>query len=122
MFHTLQKAFRPSPNDSLSASFSRLGWLGFWMQAAVGAIPLALTIYVFVFGRNPAPGTRAGFPLIEYLSIASLLVLAFTTIWSYRYTRLAVRLADPAQRPEESAVQGTVWMGIKASTIGIFSR
>lgn len=89
------------------------------MQAAVGVIPLALTIYALVFGRNPAPGTRAGFPLIEYLSIASLFVLAFTTIWSYRYTRLAVRLADPGRRPEESAVQGTVWTGIKASTIGI---
>jgi Protein of unknown function (DUF3611) len=59
-------------------SFSRLGWLGFWMQLAVGAIPLALTIYALAFGRNPAPGTRAGFPLIEYLSIAGLLVLAFT--------------------------------------------
>lgn len=100
MFRTFQKAFRPSPNDSLSAAFSRLGWLGFWMQVAVGLIPLALTIYALVFGRNPAPGTRAGFPLIEYLSIAGLLVLAFTTMWSYRYTRLAVRLADPARRPD----------------------
>lgn len=119
MFRTFQKAFRPSPNDSLSAAFSRLGWLGFWMQVAVGLIPLALTIYALVFGRNPAPGTRAGFPLIEYLSIAGLLVLAFTTMWSYRYTRLAVRLADPGRRPEESEVQGTVWTGIKASTVGI---
>ena len=59
-----------------------------------------------------------GFPLIEYLSIAGLLVLAFTTMWSYRYTRLAVRLADPGRRPAESAVQ-RVWTGIKASTIGI---
>jgi len=53
------------------------------------------------------------------LSIASLLVLVFTTIWSYRYTRLAVRLADPGRRPAESDVQQTVWTGIKASTIGI---
>jgi hypothetical protein len=119
VFGIFQKVFRPSENDSLSRLFSRLGWLGFWMQVAVGAIPLALTIYAFVFGRNPAPGTRAGFPLIEYLSIAGLLVLAFTTIWSYRYTRLAARLADPGQRPAESAVQRTVWTGVKASTIGI---
>lgn len=48
MFRTFQKAFRPSPNDSLSAAFSRLGWLGFWMQVAVGLIPLALTIYALV--------------------------------------------------------------------------
>jgi len=65
MLQMFQKAFRPSRNDSLSHSFSRLGWLGFWMQVAVGAIPLALTIYALVFGRNSTPGTRAGFPLIE---------------------------------------------------------
>lgn len=119
MFRTLQKAFRPSPNDSLAASFLRLGWLGFWMQAAVGIVPLALTIYALVFGRNPAPGTRAGFPLIQYLSLAGLLVLVFTTLWFYRYTRLAVRIADPQRRPDEAAIQGTVWTGIKASTVGI---
>ena len=119
MFRILQKAFRPSPNDSLSSSFSRLGWLGFWMQAAVGTIPLGLTIYALVFGRNPAPGTRAGFPLIQYLSLAGLLVLVFTTLWSYRYTRLAARIANPGRRPDETTVQGTVWTGIKASTVGI---
>ena len=77
------------------------------MQIAVGAIPLALIIYALAFGRNPAPGTRAGFPLIEYLSIAGLLVLAFTALWSFRYTRLAIRLADPTRRPTRTAAQRT---------------
>jgi hypothetical protein len=75
------------------------------MQAAVGIIPLALTIYALVFGRNPAAGTRAGFPLIQYLSLAGLLVLVFTTLWFYRYTRLAARIADPQRRPDESALR-----------------
>jgi Protein of unknown function (DUF3611) len=60
VFGIFQKIFRPSENDSLSRSFSRLRWLGFWMQVAVGAIPLALTIYAFVFGRNPRPGHPRG--------------------------------------------------------------
>ncbi|HEY6754573.1 MAG TPA: DUF3611 family protein [Pseudolabrys sp.] len=119
MLRVLQKTFRPSRDDSLAQAFSRLGWLGFWMQVAIGAIPLALIVYALAFGRNPAPGTRAGFPLIEYLSIASLLVLAFTAFWFFRYTRLAVRIADPGRRPSEDAVQQTVWTGVKASTIGI---
>ena len=89
------------------------------MQIAVGSIPLALTIYEFAVGHSATPGTRAGFPLIEYLSIAGLLVLAFTTLWSFRYTRLALRLADPTQRPTRIAVQRTVWIGVKASTLGI---
>lgn len=119
MFRVFRKAFWPSRNDRLTQSFSSLGWLGFWMQIAVGSVPLALIIYALAFGRNPAPGTRAGFPLIEYLSIAGLLVLAFTTLWSFRYTRLAPRLADPARRPTRTAVQRTVWIGVKASTFGI---
>ena len=119
MFQVFRKALWPSRNDRLARSFSSLGWLGFWIQIAVGAIPLALIIYALAFGRNPAPGTRAGFPLIEYLSIAGLLVLAFTTLWSFRYTRLAARLADPARRPARKAVQRTVWTGVKASTLGI---
>lgn len=119
MFRVFQKAFRPSRNDSLAQSFSNLGWLGFWMQIAVGSVPLALIIYAFAFGRNPAPGTRAGFPLIEYLSIAGLLVLAFTALWSFRYTRLAARMSDPKRRPVRAAVQKTVWIGVKVSTFGI---
>jgi len=119
VFRVFRKAFWPSRNDRLTQSFSSLGWLGFWMQIAVGSVPLALIIYALAFGRNPAPGTRAGFPLIEYLSIAGLLVLAFTTLWSFRYTRLAPRLADPARRPTRTAVQRTVWIGVKASTFGI---
>ena len=119
MLQIVRKALRPSRNDSLAQAFLSLGWLGFWMQVAVGTVPLALTVYALAFGRSAAPGTRAGFPLIEYLSIAGLLVLAFTTFWSFRYTRLAVRLADPKHRPARTAVQRTVWTGVKASTIGV---
>ena len=119
MLRVLQKALRPSRNDSLAPAFSRLGWLGFWMQIAIGAIPVAFTIYAFAFGAARPAGTRSGFPLIQYLTIASLLVLAFTTVWFYRYTRLAARIADPDRRPTESSVQRTVWTGITASTLGI---
>ena len=119
MFRIFKKALWPSRNDRLAQSFSSLGWLGFWIQIAIGSVPLVLTIYALTLGRNPAPGTRAGFPLIEYLSIAGLAVLAFTTIWFFRYTRLAVRLADPTRRPARTSVQRTVWTGVKASTVGI---
>lgn len=119
MFRIVRKALRPSPTDSLSQAFLSLGWLGFWMQVAIGTVPLALTIYALAFGRSAAPGTRAGFPLIEYLSMAGLLVLAFTTIWFFHYTRLGIRLADPKHRPARADVQRTLWTGVKASTIAI---
>ena len=119
MLRVFREAFWPSRDGSLARPFSSLGWLGFWMQIAVGSIPLALMIYALAVGGNPGPGTRAGFPLIEYLSIAGLLVLAFTTLWSFRYTRLASQLADPTRRPTRVSVQRTVWIGVKASTLGI---
>ena len=119
MLQVFRKALRPSVNDSLARAFLRLGWLGFWMQIAIGAIPVVLILYAFVFGSARPTGTRSGFPLIQYLTIASLLVLAFTTVWFYRYTRLAARLADPARRPTAFSVQRTVWTGVMASTIGI---
>ena len=119
MFRAFQKSLRPSRNDSLARAFSRLGRIGFWMQIAIGAVPVTLTTYALIFGSARAAGTRSAFPLIQYLTIASLLVLAFTTVWFYRYIRLAVRLANPDQRPTDSFVQRTVWTGVMASTLGI---
>jgi hypothetical protein len=69
---------QPSTNGSLSRAFSRLGWIGFWLQLAMGTIPIALLIYAALFGDSNPVGTRAGFGLIEYLTIGSLLVLGFT--------------------------------------------
>jgi lysylphosphatidylglycerol synthetase-like protein (DUF2156 family) len=73
--------------------------------------------YAFVF--TTAPTTRGAPSLIGHLTIASLLVLAFTTLWSYRYTRLAERIADPLRRLSQSTVQRAVWTGVAASALGI---
>ena len=65
------------------------------------------------------PVTRGGIPLIEYLTFAGLLVLALTTVWSYRYTRLGRQLADPEQRPSLFVVRRAAWIGVAASALGI---
>jgi Protein of unknown function (DUF3611) len=119
MLRMFRTALRPSATDSLARAFSRLGWLGFWMQVVIGAIPVGLILYALIFGSARPAGTRSGFPLIQYLTIASLLVLAFTTVWFYRYTRLAARLADPQRRPTEYSLQRTVWIGVMASAVGM---
>src|SRR5262249_61715369 len=105
MLKALQKTLRPSANDSLARAFSRLGWLGFWMQVAVGAVPVVLILYSFIFGSARPAGTRSCFPLIQYLTIASLKVIAFTTVWSYRYTRLPTRIGDPPRPPSPASHQ-----------------
>lgn len=108
----------PSIYGGLSRSFWRLGWIGVWVQIAIGSIPIALLIYAALFGSDRV-GTRSGFALVGYLTIASLLVLAFTTLWFYRYTRLAKRIADRDRRPAIRSLQRAATIGAAASTIGI---
>jgi hypothetical protein len=108
-----------SINESLSASFSRLGWIGFWLQVAIGSLPVALLVYSLLFGANDGIGTRGGFAPIWYLTIGSLLVLAFNTIWFWRYTRLAHRIVEPDLCPPMRSLQRAAWIGVAASTIGI---
>ena len=109
--------------DSLAGTFRRLGRLGFWTQVLLGAFPVILMLYVFVFtGSLTVPGTRAGLRLIEHLTVLNLLLLVFTTIWFFRYRRLATRIAEPATRPPRASLLRTVWTGLVASSLGaIFS-
>jgi hypothetical protein len=106
-------------NDSLARAFRRFGWIGFWAQVTIGAIPVALIVYAFIFDRNPTTGTRGALALIQYLTIVSLLMLAFTTFWSYGYTRLAKKIAEPELRLPQSVARRAAWTGVVASTVSI---
>ena len=53
------------------------------------------------------------------MTLASLVVLVFTTIWFFRYIRLGTRIADPDRRPPNAAVQRVAWIGTAASMLGI---
>jgi hypothetical protein len=110
--------WQPVKPEKLSRQFSRLGWLGFWLQVAMLAIPLLLLIYV-LFLRSPQSAHRIGIDLSNYLSYGSLLVMVFTTFWFFRYTRLGRRIADPERRPTRMAVERTLWVGLWASGLGI---
>jgi hypothetical protein len=118
MFNKIAESLRSSNAFSLSKSFRRLGWSGFWLQIVAGAFPLLLMFYTFVFSQAEG-GTRAGLPLVEYLTIGSFLILVFTTYWFYRYTGLARRIEAPGGRPSQSALIATVWTGVVASVMGI---
>src|SRR5262245_35864088 len=119
MFATLRDAMQSSRASSLAGSFSRLGWLGFWAQIVIGFVPILLTAWTFIVGGSGGAGTRGGFVLIEALALLSLVVLAFTTFWFFRYTRLAKQIADPQNRPPASVIQRAAWIGVAASAVGI---
>ena len=107
-----------SIRSSLSRAFSRLGWIGFWLQIAIGSIPLGLLIYSVIFGGGRV-STRSGVALIDYLTTASLLLLVFTTIWFYRYTRLAKQIERADGGPPLASLRRAAWIGVGASAVGI---
>jgi hypothetical protein len=123
MFNNVVDSLHSSKIQGLARTFMRLGRLGFWLQVVLGSFPVVLMFYIFLFtGSLSVSGTRAGLPLVEYLTILNLLVILFTTIWFYRYPGLGRRLLDPETRPTESKVLRTVWIGLVASSLGaIFS-
>jgi hypothetical protein len=118
MFRKLRDAMRPSKGRSLARSFSRLGWIGFWLQVVLGSFSVIIMVYYFVFSSTSSV-PRAGLAFVEYLTIADLLILVFTIGWSYRYTRLARRIQDADKRPSEPYVLGVIWTGVVASAFGM---
>ncbi len=113
-----ETAQKPSNPASLAKHFSRLGWIGFWMQLVLLIIPIVLLLYV-LFISSPESVQRKGIDMSNYLSHGSLLVMLFTTFWFFRYTRLARQLADPEVCPSESKVLRTLWIGTGASWLGL---
>ncbi len=61
------------------------------------AIPIALLIYVLFFS-GPESAQRRGIELTNYMSFGGLVVMLFTILWFYRYTRVARRIVDPEPR------------------------
>ncbi len=111
--------WQPKNPARLAGQFSWLGWIGFWTQLVLIAIPIALLIYVLVVS-SPESVQRKGINLGNYLSYGSLVVMAFTTFWLFRYTRVAKRIEDPELRPTQASVQRTLWVGLWAGFLGVF--
>jgi hypothetical protein len=114
-----KEQWQPANPESLGKHFSRLGWIGFWIQVVLLIIPIFLLLYV-MFISSPETAQRKGINLGNYLSYGSLLVMLFTTFWFFRYTRLGRKIADPKLCPGQSSVIKTVWIGLGASCLGIF--
>jgi hypothetical protein len=110
---------KSAPDNRLAKAFWRTGWVGFWMQLAVLLVCIGLAVYAMVADRNAGIGTRGQLGLLKYLTVISLLILAFTTFWSFRYILLAGRIADPARGPSPSDVRRTVGIGVAGSTLGL---
>jgi hypothetical protein len=114
----MSEQWQPANPAKLAKQFSYLGWTGFWIQFVLIAVPILLLIYVLFFASADS-AQRRGIDLSNYLSYGGLIVMVFTALWSYRYTRLARRIADPDRRPPLLSVERTLWIGLWASFLGI---
>ena len=108
----------PGNPQQLGTTFSRLGWIGFFIQPVLLSVPLLLALYM-LFGFAADSSARRGIDLSDYLSWGSLIVTIFTAIWFFRYPRLGRRIADGDPKLSGAAVLKTVWIGIWAGAIGI---
>lgn len=108
----------PKAVSTLSRAFRRLGWIGFWFQVVFGAILVALMSYLFLFARSTLR-PRAGLAVVEFLTLAAIAILVFTTFWFYRHAWLGKRISDSARVPTYHALIRAAWTGITASTVGI---
>jgi hypothetical protein len=102
--------------DKIARAFTRVGWAGLVIQAVLMILPLFMICYV-LFGK--ATGTGNTFDFTEYLAFLGLAILAFTAFWSFYYTRLAKRIADPDRRPARDSILRVLWIGLWASCFGI---
>ncbi|MGB4335788.1 MAG: DUF3611 family protein [Chromatiaceae bacterium] len=104
--------------ESLAITFERTGRTGFWAQLVLGTFPVVVMAFVLFYAGNLS-GTRAGVPIVEWLTLGNILLLFFTTFWFHRYRSLGKRIADPVARPTGEEVAGKVWTGLMASGLGI---
>jgi hypothetical protein len=100
----------------IGRAFARVGWTGLCLQGVLIILPLLMLGYV-IFGK--VAGVREPLDFTEYLAFVGLLILAFTTFWSFYYTRVARRIEDPARRPTWDSISKVLWIGLWASCLGI---
>jgi hypothetical protein len=100
----------------IGRAFARVGWTGLCLQGVLIILPLLMLGYV-IFGK--VAGVREPLDFTEYLAFVGLLILAFTTFWSFYYTRVARRIKDPARRPTWDSISKILWIGLWASCLGI---
>lgn len=103
-------------SNNLADSFARLGWIGFWFQLVLVAIPIFLLGYL-LYGKTT--DTEFTLDFRDYMALLGLLILGFSAFWSLRYAYLAKRIADPKSRPAVSSLRQVLWIGVGVSVVGI---
>ena len=101
----------------LGKLFLRLGWISFWMQFALGIIPVLLLIFATLFrgATTDGPGTTTEVSL----AYTSMIFLVFSLVWSFRYTRLGRAFFKPERRPTPTRLNRVLRVGLIGNLLGM---
>lgn len=102
---------KPNPSRSPKPSLQRIaailqlgGWIGFWVQLALGLAAILLLLIVvpgILFAQTPAQGATIGI----FWAICSTIVVAVNLSLCFRYTRIARGLARRGEEPQPRKLQ-----------------
>ncbi|ARV59141.1 hypothetical protein BZZ01_11265 [Nostocales cyanobacterium HT-58-2] len=106
------EAAHPTPQQ-IARSFRWLGWIGFWLQALLGFIPILVVVTTVLFraGQQQRGGSSFGL----WLAIICLVILIFSIYWCFRYVQLAKKLENRDLRPAKSQVSRDLKLGLLAN-------
>jgi len=119
MPENVTESLRPSKTDRVAKAFARYGWGGFWSLILMGAVPVIIMIYTFIFSDRPSGTHRSGLPFVQFFSTMGLALLVFITFWFYRYTRIAIRLEAPGAELNEASLRRKVGTGLAATSLAL---
>ena len=110
----------PRPSlQRIAATLQLGGWIGFWVQLALGlaAILLLLIAVPGLAGQGAAQGVSIGI----FWATCGVIVAAFNTVLSFRYTRIAKGLIHKTNEPQPRKTETVqlLRMGIYAGMIGV---
>lgn len=109
---------RAAPERRLGKRFRRVGWLGFYLQILLGAIPVVLGGWFYLMSPNVSV-LGGDFPLIGFLAMAVVAILLFTTGLFFYYTRVGRQLETGTGRWTRPRLKGLVRVGLAASGISV---
>lgn len=118
MMDSAAEELSAAPGRTVGRWFRKIGWLGFWTQIVIAVVPIAAFVIVFSTVRGfSLPGDRID--ILGWFSLASIVLLLFTTFWSWRYRSIGRRLEAGETAVDAHALSRTVWTGITASSLGV---
>ncbi|WP_026735124.1 DUF3611 family protein [Fischerella sp. PCC 9605] len=116
--HNLPTSSHAPSANRIASEFRIVGWIGFFLQLALGLIPIFIAVPVLFFGDSQRRMANR-YSMGTFFAYACLFVLLFTIYWCFRYTRLSKKIDDPYLRPSKAEVIRDIWIGIIANVGGM---